>query len=133
MTIDSKYVSVFLVLLVNLASFLAVIEVNKFINAEMRASFIALTCANYLIASFCCILFVKRNALKSFTPALLAEMFAVAVLYCAHVVFNSLSLSLNRQGTVQVIKSLCAPCVMVIYVFMQRISFSFYTKISLVL
>jgi hypothetical protein len=133
MTLDRKYVYMLLVLVVNVAVSLTATEANQYIYSELYVSFLTLTCMNYVIASICCLLLLKRNAMKSLTRSLLVKMFPIAIVYCAHALFNHYSLSLNRPGTVQVIKYLCAPCVLVIYVFTQQLHFSVYTKTSLVL
>jgi hypothetical protein len=58
-------------------------------------------------------------------------MLPLALLYCVHVVFMFYSLKNNRPGTVQILKHMCAPFIMLITA-LDRVKYSIYAKLALV-
>lgn len=118
-------------LIMNVASSITIILINKWIYVHFKFPNITLTCIHFLMTSLG--LLVCR-IFKLFKPASLTlmQMLPLSITFCGFVVFTNLSLGTNTVGTYQIIKTMTMPCIMIIQTQFYQKSFTSSIKMTMV-
>ncbi|KAK3609270.1 hypothetical protein CHS0354_001870 [Potamilus streckersoni] len=116
-------VVIFICLVLNIASSILIVLLNKWIYTKYGFPNMTLTCIHFLL-TFCglviCLLF-RMFELKR--PPLL-QMIPLSLTFCGFVVFTNLSLQSNTVGTYQLIKMLTMPIIMIIETYFYKKTYS---------
>ena len=123
--------AVALCLLLNFASSISIVLVNKTVYSTIGFPNVTLTCFHFFVTTIGLII---CHQLKLFQPRALPlhAMLPLALTFCGFVVFTNLSLETNTVGTYQLIKMMTTPCIIVIQTRYYAKSFSMKVKLTVV-
>lgn len=118
-------------LLINIASTIALVEINKYIYINYSFPNMSLTFLN-LVFTFFGLLLINQFGFYEIIYVPLIEMLPMAVYFCGFCVLANFSLQFNSVGTYQSLKVLNIPGCMIVAALLYRKTFSVKVILSVV-